>query len=140
MISPKKISVKIQQTLPQLVKFATVGVLNTLIDFIIFYLLSNVIDDTIAKGISFLVAVVNSFVLNRYWTFGKRGTAQKNEMAKFLAVNLLTLSINLLCYHIWSEWFHLGRVVSFVLTMPFVTLINYMLNRIWVFGSKEEKK
>lgn len=121
-----------------MVKFGIVGVSNTVIDFVVFYLLSFVILEYLAKGISFAVSVVNSFVWNRWWTFQKKGRATKMEMVKFLAVNLLTLGINLVFYWIWRDLLQLNKVWSFILTAPFVTLTNYILNRFWVFTKEQE--
>ena len=121
-----------------MIKFGIVGVSNTIIDFVVFYLLSFVILEYLAKGISFALSVINSFIWNRWWTFQKKGKATKIEMAKFLAVNLLTLGINLIFYWIWRDLLGLGKIWSFILTAPFVTLTNYILNRFWVFTKEQE--
>lgn len=121
-----------------MIKFGIVGVSNTIIDFVVFYLLSFVILEYLAKGISFALSVINSFIWNRWWTFQKKGKATKIEMAKFLAVNLLTLCINLVFYWIWRDLLGLGKIWSFILTAPFVTLTNYILNRFWVFTKEQE--
>jgi len=56
----------------QFLKFAAVGVANTLVDWAVFYLLFLTIfpdERLLAKAISFVIAAVNSFVLNSIWTF-----------------------------------------------------------------------
>ena len=61
-------------------RFSLVGISNTAIDWFVFFILINVFPffgarEVLAKAFSFLVAVVNSFVLNSLWTF-------RDEVAK----------------------------------------------------------
>lgn len=62
-------------------KFFIVGVLNTAIDFAILNLLmwlTNTYEGgnvAIFNTISFTVAVINSYILNKYWTFSAKGEA-----------------------------------------------------------------
>lgn len=129
---------KLKEHIKPLVKFGIVGVSNTIIDFVVFYLLSFAIPEYLAKAVSFTLSVVNSFIWNRWWTFERKGRAPKEEMIKFLLVNLLTLCINLVMYWFWRDLLGLNKVWSFILTAPFVTLTNYILNRFWVFTKEKE--
>ena len=82
-------------------RFALVGALNTFIDLGILNLLIFLSGAAsgflfmVFKGISFLVAVINSYYWNKYWTFGgannKSGTG---EFYKFLVIVSIGLGIN----------------------------------------------
>lgn len=86
----------------QLGKFILVGGTNFLIDmgvlnFLIFYTgISAGLPQSGFKGVSFLVAVWNSYFLNKYWTF-KRETTESamKEFSQFLIVTLIGFAINL---------------------------------------------
>lgn len=52
-----------------LYRFVLTGGSSTLIDFIIYYFMSNYIDISIAKCISMLCSSVYSYYLNKRWTF-----------------------------------------------------------------------
>lgn len=74
-------------------KFASVGILNTTIDLGIFNLETFLYGSlpaglffSIFKAISFLASTTNSFVWNKYWTFGANSKPQAGEVAKFYAV------------------------------------------------------
>lgn len=84
----------------QFAKFGLVGVLNTLIDLgvlnllIFFSGITSGIGYSVFKGISFIVAVVNSYFWNKYWTFEKRGEVKTGEFLQFFIVAGLGFAIN----------------------------------------------
>lgn len=70
-------------------RFATVGVINTLVDYVLFIALTKILrlplDSVwIAKVISGTVAMANSFYWNRTWVFGSSGAAGVEQAARFL--------------------------------------------------------
>ncbi|MBD3244532.1 MAG: hypothetical protein GF335_00900 [Candidatus Moranbacteria bacterium] len=85
-------------------KFIVTGFINTAIDFTVLYLLMAIsgknagIYTLIFPAVSFSVATVNSFFLNRYWTFKRQEVKKKEKEQKdfgqFLLVTLIGLSIN----------------------------------------------
>ena len=85
----------------QAAKFALVGVLNTLVDLGILNLLiwtsgiSVGLEFSIFKGLSFIVAVVNSYFWNKFWTFEKKETVSASkEFSQFFVVALIGFGIN----------------------------------------------
>lgn len=85
----------------QFLKFAIVGVINTLVDFGVLNLLiissghSSGIYYSVFKGLSFTAAVVNSYFWNRFWTFKDR--QEKNPAAqfgKFILISVVGFGIN----------------------------------------------
>lgn len=87
---------------PQIARFAVVGVINTAVDLAVLNTLIAVSHRgragllySLFKAISFLVAVLNSYWLNSRWAF--RHTAAQNagmQMGRFLSVSILGLAIN----------------------------------------------
>lgn len=84
----------------QFIKFATVGVLNTAIDFGILNLL--MWGSGIYKGswiflfntLSFSVAAANSYFFNKYWTFGELSKIRAGQFAKFFIISVGGALIN----------------------------------------------
>ena len=76
----------------QLIKFALVGVLNTLVDFLVYTLLvlvfgiseNNVFMIGLFTLIAYACGVLNSFILNTRWTFRQeyKRTAKEREAVR----------------------------------------------------------
>jgi putative flippase GtrA len=86
----------------QMAKFAAVGGLNTLLDLgvlnilILFSGIAVGLGYSFFKAISFIVASINSYLWNKYWTFGSHsGTDKIKEFSQFFVVTLVGFGINL---------------------------------------------
>ncbi|HZX49664.1 MAG TPA: GtrA family protein [Candidatus Paceibacterota bacterium] len=87
-------------------KFLLVGVLNTFLDLGVLNILTAATGVTggilfaVFKGFTFLLAVANSYLWNKYWTFSSRkGTsqdfvAQGKEFAQFLVISGVGFFLN----------------------------------------------
>ncbi len=80
----------------QFAKFASVGVLNTSVDLGIFNLATFLYGSLPAasvfamfKAVSLLTATTNSFIWNKYWTFGVNSKPQAGEIVKFYAIAIV---------------------------------------------------
>ncbi|MBU4348218.1 GtrA family protein [Patescibacteria group bacterium] len=84
----------------QFPKFITVGAINATIDFGILNLLMYLTSETSGiffsffKSISFVVAVTNSYILNKHWTFKSSKETKNGEFFKFIIVNIIGCTIN----------------------------------------------
>ena len=85
----------------QFVRFALVGVLNTFVDLIVLNLLiimtgigQEGVTYSIFKAISFTVAVVNSYFLNKIWVFRSEKKKVGAEFSQFLIVSIIGAVIN----------------------------------------------
>lgn len=81
------------QGLRRLIRFAIVGVVNTAIDFSIFAVLYYLLHWPLlaAHAAGFMLAVVNSYVCNKTWTFGDRRPSRMEDGVKFLLVAICGL-------------------------------------------------
>lgn len=125
--------------LKQFIKFSLVGVINTLIDFLIYLGLTRLIFwfshyYLVANAISFSLAVINSFILNRYWTFQESQKVDLHfKFIKFFAVNLLTLIIvELSLYYLVAHLLVYDLLAKMVVILISVVL-NFCLSKFWVF-------
>lgn len=84
----------------QVAKFAAVGGLNTLLDLGVLNVLILISGVAVGywypvfKGISFVIANINSYFWNKHWTFGVGGTANIKEFSQFLIVSIIGFGIN----------------------------------------------
>lgn len=85
----------------QVAKFAAVGGLNTLLDLGALNLLIVVFSATsgiwysVFKGVTFIIANINSYFWNKYWTFGSKEGASVKEFGQFLLVSIVGFVINI---------------------------------------------
>src|SRR5439155_18007388 len=80
--------------LRQLLRFSLVGGLNTLVDLLILNGLLWLFPTTSTlsllsySALAFSLGAVNSFLLNKYWTFGSRQKVTRGELARFTLTTL----------------------------------------------------
>ncbi|MFZ1655106.1 MAG: GtrA family protein [Candidatus Moraniibacteriota bacterium] len=93
---------RIIRLVKQFSKFVIVGGINTGIDFAVLYGLVTVTGIThgyelfILNAISFSVAVINSYFMNKYWTFEDKTKTQQEpfKFSQFLIISVIGIGIN----------------------------------------------
>lgn len=123
----------------QFLKFNAVGLLNTLIDFVIFTLLNSFgMVYALAQVISYSAGTANSFILNKKVTFRDRNRGQKEgfdrvQLLKFIVLNLVVLGISLVLMHLLTDKLGIEVLISKVLVTCITVIINFFGSRKWVF-------
>ncbi|MBC6971822.1 GtrA family protein [Bacillus sp. Xin] len=108
--------------------------LNTGIDIMIFTLLvMGKVPLLLAQWISYSCGVANSYLLNRQWTFQRKGKQVVKEPLKFMCVNLLSLVVVSLILSGMYDTLEQSLAVSKVTATLIGSLINYVGSRYWVF-------
>lgn len=78
-----------KKNIPTLVRFGTVGAGNTLVDFVVFFLLTSLhVPYLAAQLFSYSAGVANSYIWNRTWTFQVKEKAHGAEIVRFIMINL----------------------------------------------------
>ncbi|KEK24434.1 GtrA family protein [Bacillus gaemokensis] len=125
----------------QALKFLAVGSLNTGIDIMIFTLLVMVgVPLLPAQWISYSCGIVNSYLLNRQWTFQQKRKQVEKEPIKFVCVNLLSLVLVSLILNGMHELWEQSLTVSKVTATLIGSLINFIGSRYWVFRISHNKE
>lgn len=114
-------------------RFACVGVGNTTIHLCIVYLLVEqlYIHPPLANTAAFTAANVVSYLLNSTWTFQKK--ASLTGYSRFFLVSLSGLAISWGCVF-GSELLELHYLTGVLISVLFVSIIGYLLNRHFVFN------
>ncbi|NLI12987.1 GtrA family protein [Pelotomaculum propionicicum] len=123
----------------QLCKFAAVGCVNTFIDWAVFLIISEVFSIEsgffylITKGFSYFCGIINSFFLNRFWTFKDSHTDNEGgRFIRFILVNAVSLGFNSASFYIvYNLVFNRTTALIFATVITFA--LNYTLNKFWVF-------
>lgn len=119
----------------QLLKFGIVGGSGYLINLAVFTLLSSNfgLHHVVAAVGAFCVAIANNFLWNRYWTFGPGDGHAGFQAARFFAVSVAALLINLVVLELLVSGTSLGdlsaQAIAVAVAMPF----NFLGNKLWTF-------
>lgn len=146
--------------LKKFLKFGLIGILNTIVDFTVFYIMdccviregpvltllgvSIITGPYLSNAVSYLAANAHSFFWNRLWTFQKKGQISGGEVLRYivtsagyllissasLAVSIHILSLPLFLTVIPEEWINLAAKIP---TFCITVFYNYLMNKFWVF-------
>ena len=135
------------------VKFALVGALGALIDFAVMNALSHWGNMALvyAGTISFIVAVLNNFTWNRFWTYPEsRSRPLFNQLGMFFIVNAAGVAIRIPTLHYLEppvlrfvqNSFHTttitadfyARNLTLAVAVGMVMLWNFFINRYWTYN------
>jgi len=122
----------------QFVKFLEVGVLNTFIDIGMLNLLSGFAKVFsgykifFLNSLSFLLAVINSYFWNKFWTFEKKEGMKTKEFSLFLIVSLIGLMINSTIVYLGTTFLNL-KFVSKGALMNLVKIFATLVAMFWNF-------
>jgi len=123
------------KTSVQFVKFGLVGVLNTIVHYLVFLLLFRIVGVAMiaASALGYMVGVANSFMLNRRWTFEVSGPSAGTEFVKFTVVNLVSLGMNLLALQLLVSLAGIMPEIAQVMAILCTLVVNFFGNKWWTF-------
>ena len=123
----------------QFIKFCIVGFINTCIDIGIYFVLTRYahLPILLANTISFSTAVVNSYFLNKLWTFNDKGKANPRQFVKFLGVSIIGLGINDAVVVILVK-FGLFDLFAKVGAVGISLVWNFIANKFFTFKEKAQ--
>jgi dolichol-phosphate mannosyltransferase len=121
----------------QLFKFGLVGGSGYAVNLVVFALLTAGLEvHHIPAAIgAFCVAVVNNFWWNRHWTFGARDGHAGFQAARFFAVSLFGLGLNLVLLEVFVTGLDLAELPAQALAVALTMPVNFIGNKLWTFGS-----
>lgn len=118
----------------QLLRFCVVGTSGYVVNLLVFAaLVHGAGAHHIAAAIgAFLVAWTNNFLLNKYWTFQRHSLTTFQQGARYMAVSLVALGINLVLLELLVRA-GTPELPSQALAIALVMPVNFLLNRRWSF-------
>ena len=120
--------------LVQFIKFGIVGISNTLLTFAVYTLLLKVFGVwyIAASAIGFAAGTVNSFLLNRRWTFrGHVGDAL--TPVRWTVVQCCGLGVNEGLLYVFVHDARVDKLLSQAFATAVVTITTFLANRAWTF-------
>ena len=141
------------------IKFGLIGVLNTLVDFAVFFVANKLIGNGpsvvlfgvalvlgpyISNTISYIVANIHSFFWNKFWTFEKKDKLTRREVGRYIVTSCGFLIISSIGLSIFMSVLSLPAFAGIIpddliplaakIPNTCVTMVyNYLMNKLWVF-------
>jgi putative flippase GtrA len=120
----------------QFVRYGVVGASNTALTFATYSL-------GVWIGVPYLVALVvgyipgalNSYLLNRHWTFDAGHVSHAHAGTRFAVVQVCAIVGNLGLLYVLVHELHVAKIpAQAILTVP-VVAVTFFINRTWTFGA-----
>ncbi|MDL2244001.1 GtrA family protein [Parabacteroides sp. OttesenSCG-928-J18] len=124
------------ETIKQALKYGVVGVSNTLITAVVIWVMMKVfgISDVVSNITGYVAGVLNSFILNKQWTF-RSTQGWLVSAVRFGAVFgvCYLLQLGLLLY--LNRTLTIDPYYNQLIAMVFYTVINFIMNKYITFKS-----
>jgi putative flippase GtrA len=120
----------------QLIKFGMVGGSGYLINLGVFAFLSGNlgVHHLIAALGAFCVAFASNFFWNRHWTFGAADGHAGFQAARFFAVSVAALLINLAVLEALVGGTSMGDLAAQAIAVAVAMPFNFLGNKLWTFA------
>ena len=131
---------KIINVLFQFMKFGIVGISNTIISLVIYYLLTYFeVHYIIANTVGFIGGTLNAFYWNNKYVFKSKGNKERpiittgiKVFISYGASFLLSTILLFLLVDIMGVSDMIAPIINLAITIP----LNFILNKLWAFKSK----
>jgi putative flippase GtrA len=120
----------------QLLKFGLVGGSGYLINLAVFAVLAGNLElhHIVAAVGAFCVALANNFLWNRHWTFEAGHGHPGFQAARFFAVSLAALLINLAVLEALVSGASMGDLAAQAIAVAVAMPFNFLGNKLWTFA------
>lgn len=124
----------------QFIKFGLVGGLNTILSYLIYYILVNIsINYIVSNFISWFVTVNISFVLNNVFTFSgdnKPSWSIKKLFKVYFSYSFTGLFLSSLLLWFWVNVIRLDKLIAPIINLLITIPLNFVLNKYWAYNNK----
>lgn len=117
----------------QFIKFSIVGVMNTTISLIVYYILLFFgMHFLIANAIGYLVGIINGFILSSKFVF--KTDMNINSGSKFVLTYVSSFIIGSTILYFLVEILLVPETIAPLIISIFNVIYNYIINKVWTFN------
>ncbi len=127
--------VKQNKLLMQIIKFIIVGGIATVIDYVIFFILHELlgINTIISNIISFTVSVIYNYIASVKWVFEvDESKDKKQQFIIFIVFSILGLLINTGIVYLCTDIIKLYSLIGKVIATSIVMIFNFITRKIFL--------
>lgn len=127
-----------RETFKQAIKYGVVGASNTLITAAVIWLMMRFTpaSDVLSNAVGYAAGVLNSFILNRQWTF-KSNVKWTSGALKFGVVFGICYLMQLgLLVWVLDPYLPIDPYFNQLIAMAFYTVVNFVMNKFYTFKTQ----
>lgn len=118
-------------------RFLLVGGTSTILDYVIYMVLSRYINYSLAKVISMCCACIYSFFLNKGFSFRDQSKTDIVQLIKYVTALVVNITVNVLVNALVLEMVGI-KTIAFIVATGTAMIVNYLLQKEFVFrGAKK---
>ncbi len=119
----------------EFLKFGVVGISGIAVDFFITWLCKEKLkfNKYLSNGIGFSFAVINNFLLNRYWTFNDTIQPFSEQFLKFAIISIIGLAINTGLLYLLVKYTKFNFYLIKLMVIGLVFFWNFSINYLFTF-------
>ena len=132
-----------KKTMIQFIKFGIVGVSNTIISYLVYYLFVRMgFHYIIASIFGFIIGVLNAFFWNNKYVFksetGKERNIVFSLLKMYISYGFSGLFLQNLLLFILIELLFVSKYIAPLFCLFITVPLNFLLNRHWTFKEKQK--
>lgn len=125
-------------------RYLIFGAISTLINIIIFWLCSKIINFNVAVSntISWMIAVMFAYITNKKYVFMSKTINNKElfkEITSFFSARIFTLILETIFLWIVINELKFNEIFMKIISNIFVIFLNFIFSKIFIFKNKEVK-
>ena len=136
---------KLKNLIIQFIKFGMVGVINTVLSYLItngcYYAIK--LHEQVSNLIAFVITVAISFILNRKFVFKPKEEKEnfwKSLVKVYASYSITGLFLTAIFLYIEEQILGIPHYIATLMNLIITVPINFLLNKFWVYKDKEETK
>ena len=124
-------------TVRQFVKYGLVGASNTIVQFVVYSVGVTIgIDYLVALVLGYVAGAINSYILNRRWTFRAGHVAHSAAGTRFALVTAGAIAANLALLYLFVHHLGIPKIPAQAILVVPVLAVTFPINRWWSFAHR----
>ena len=135
----------------QFIRFGLVGVVNTIVDLIVYTLALKLLGQNIllksnnyliAQLLGFIAGTLNAYIMNGSFVFkgehDERLKGKKQLIRTFIGYSF-TFALSEVLLWVWISKAGINEIVSKLINLCITVPLNFIINKFWTFANKPEE-
>ena len=144
----KEYTKEVHEALMQFVKFGIVGVSNTVISYVLYFITLKALKaGTLFPNIDYLLAQIVAFILSVLWSFywnnkmvfvledGQNRNMFKALLKTYVSYSFTGLFLNSILLILWVQIVGISDFIAPIINLLISVPLNFIINKFWAFKS-----